>query len=81
MSDVLLNIIKEENMENRKFWIVLIDGRVPRESSCFHYSFEEAKKEAERLMLKERCPAIVLEAIVVGKFKEQPIEWLDMEGE
>jgi len=68
-------------MLNRKFWIVLVEGnKVPGIGFHAHYSLNDAKEEAERLIRKEGKPAVVLESILRGEVRcpEPPISWIGL---
>jgi hypothetical protein len=48
--------------------------------SKWHTSFEDAKKEAERLCRKERVPFAVLKEIAACSIEEVPVKWSETCG-
>ena len=57
----------------KTFWMVLVDNTYS--TSRKHFSFEEAKTEAERLVRKEGRGASVLQVVAHCGLAPSPIEW------
>ena len=53
-----------------------IDER--KEFTKIHFSFEEAKTEAERLCKLERCPFLVIQIIGTVLIPEMPVSYINM---
>ena len=52
-----------------------------KEFTKIHFSFEEAKAEAERLCKRERCPFLVIQIIGTVLIPEIPVSYMSMKDE
>ena len=63
--------------KTKRFWMCLIDGCI---TGCKqrHYNYEEARKEAERLVNKEGKGVVILEAVEYCRPPILSLEWFDL---
>ena len=57
------------------------DINARKEFTKIHFSFEEAKAEAERLCKLERCPFLVIQIIGTVLIPELPMSYRSMKAE
>lgn len=64
----------------KKFWMI-IRASGETTSTKRHESLEDAKKEAERLCVKEKAEFITLEATSIVGLPRPPLNWTEIEKE